>query len=145
VKPSGLILLILTVACGPTTPIATIVVEAPSPVVKGDSLGEAIGLETLGAVFTPLLKAGCHIPCEVTETFGTAEDSMTEIAIHLYRGSAQLVTNNHPLGTFAIVGIPRLPRGVAQVRVTVRAANGQILMRARDTSGARIRLESRNR
>ncbi len=131
-----------SVGCSRT---ASIVVEANSPVVTGSELGESIGLETLGGVFTVLLQQGCELPCEKTEVFSTAEDNQTEIQIFLARGSASRAAENHSLGAFAILGLPPLPRGQPSVRVTIRARNGRITLTARDDAGAPIRIEHRER
>ncbi len=141
---STLTLLLACFACLSPSSTASIVVEHDSPVVVGTQLAEPIGLETLGGVFTTLLEKGCRLPCEITETFSTAEDNQTEIKIFLFRGPAAMAVKNHPLGAFAIVGVPAMPRGRPLVHVTLRAADGRIVMRARDSTGAPIRIERRS-
>jgi molecular chaperone DnaK (HSP70) len=105
---------VITVTSAQTTSIAqsaSVVVEANSPVLRRTQLTEAIGLETLGGVLTPILKAGCALPCEVTSTFTTAPDKQTEIKISLFRGSGGLASENYSLGSFAILGIPPIATG----------------------------------
>src|SRR5687767_13117866 len=81
-----------------------VVLERNSPAVgNGGSLVEDVGLETIGGVFTPLLKSGCATPCRVSEIFSTAQDSQSKIQISLFRGGAKLVSDNHPLGMCHIV------------------------------------------
>jgi len=101
---------------------------------------ESIGIETLGGLFTPLLEAGCSIPCEVTNTFSTAADNQSEISIALVRGTNELAAQNHDLGRFVVKGIPPAPRGEPQVEIAVRAAGGTISLAVRDLSGARLQL-----
>jgi molecular chaperone DnaK len=123
---------------------ASAIVEVDSPALKGDSLREPIGLETLGGVFTAVLEEGCHLPCQTTQTFSTAEDGQTEIKIALFRGRDSVAANNHSLGTFTVVGIPTMPRGRPSVRITVLAADDRIVIFAQESSGAQLRIERRS-
>lgn len=107
-------------------------VEGVSPLVSGSELAEAIGIETLGGVFTPLLERGCVLPCEVTQVFGTADDRQTVILIYLFRGTGTFVKDAHPLGTFRISGVRALPRGEAQVQVRISASSQGITLAARE-------------
>lgn len=122
---------------------AAIAVEDDSPVLAGGRLGESVGLETAGGVFTPLLPAGCEIPCEITEGFSTLEDNQDEIRISLYRGSSPRVIGNHFLGEFTIGGIPRMVRGVPLISVTLRASLRVISLTARGPLGIQLTIERR--
>lgn len=84
------------------------------------TLREAIGIETLGGVFTPILEQGSQIPCSVSQAFSTAEDGQAQITIRLFRGNSDLVRSAHHLGAFQIGGIPPLPRGEPKVLVEFR-------------------------
>jgi hypothetical protein len=53
---------------------------------------EAIGVETLGGAFTPLLSKHWAVPCSTTDIFTTAADGQTQLTIKLYRGNARLVS-----------------------------------------------------
>jgi len=145
----GTILLVMvTVASAQTTSIAQsalVVVEANSPALRRAQLAEPIGLETLGGVFTPILKAGCSLPCEATNTFSTAADKQTEIKISLFRGSGNLAAQNYSLGSFAILGFPPLPRGKLIIEVTLQAAGADINLIAKDPAGAQLRIERRDK
>jgi molecular chaperone DnaK len=134
-------LLLWLVACTAGPPIAHIVVERDSPAIAADRLAQAIGIETLGGVFTPLLEAGCSIPCETTKTFSTAADNQSEISIALFRGTAELAADNYALGRFAVTDIPAAPRGIPQVAITFRAESARISLSARELSGAAVQLE----
>jgi molecular chaperone DnaK len=122
---------------------ASVMIESQSAAIQGHQLLEPVGIETLGGVFTPILEPGCRMPCEVTNIFSTAEDNQTEILIHLSRGTKSVTKENHPLGTIAIVDIPPLPRGRPQVKVTLKAIGGNILLFASDSSRSRLRIERR--
>ena len=142
-----ILLAAVTVASVQTTSTAqsvSVVIEANSPALGRDQVAESIGVETLGGVFTRILEAGCPLPCEVTHTFSTAQDKQTEIKISLSRGSGRLVSENHPLGSFAVVGIPPLPRGKPIIAVTLRATGADIILIAKDSAGAQLRIERRD-
>jgi molecular chaperone DnaK (HSP70) len=100
-------------------------------------LVENVGLETIGGVFTPLLKTGCETPCKVSEIFSTAQDNQGKIEISLFRGAGSLVSENHALGACYIVNIPAAPRGYPQIEVTVEAADGEIRLSAVDMATKR--------
>ncbi len=114
-------------------------VEAPSPAVdtaRGE-LVEGVGIETLGGVFTPILEAGCRLPCSRTETFSTAADGQTEIQLSLFRSSgAKLVGEATSLGDYSVVELPAKPRGVVQVEVMFVADESGVRIMARQTDHA---------
>jgi molecular chaperone DnaK len=83
------------------------------------------------------------MPCEVTNVFSTAEDNQTEILLHLFSGPKEVAAENRSLGTYAIVGIPPLPRGRPQVAVTLRAVGGDLILSARDASHSLLRIQRR--
>ncbi len=93
---------------------------------------EALGIETLGGVFTPLIKSGTKVPCSLAEVFSTAADGQTRIMVSPFRGTNSMAASNHALGRFQIVGIPSAPRGTPQVEVTFTITERQILLSARD-------------
>jgi molecular chaperone DnaK (HSP70) len=112
---------------------APLVVEDATPLVgAGRTTTEALGIETLGGVFTPLIKSGTTVPCSLSEVFSTAADGQSQIMVTPFRGTNQLVVNNHALGRFQIVGIPSAPRGTPQIEVTFTITQRQILVSARD-------------
>ena len=112
---------------------APFVVEDATPIVgAGRATTEALGIETLGGVFTPVMKAGTVVPCSLSEVFSTAADGQSQIIVVPFRGTNQMVASNHALGRFEILGIPSAPRGTPQVEVTFTITDRQILISARD-------------
>ncbi|MCB1590411.1 MAG: Hsp70 family protein [Xanthomonadales bacterium] len=53
-------------------------------------------------MFTPVLEAGCTLPCRSTQHFSTAVDDQTEIMLSLYRGVSERSSENDHLGRFVI-------------------------------------------
>ncbi|MDY7076190.1 MAG: molecular chaperone DnaK [Chloroflexota bacterium] len=92
-----------------------------------------LGLETLGAVMTPLIERNTTIPVRKSETFSTAADGQTAVTIHVLQGERQMATDNNSLGMFNLEGIPPAPRGVPQIEVTFDVdANGIMNVSAQD-------------
>jgi molecular chaperone DnaK len=116
-------------------------VERHSGAVVAGQLVEDIGIETLGGVFTPLLARGRQVPCDVTETFGTAADNQDNVQIRLFRGVAGLARDATPLGRFTIDNLPKRPRGEVVVAVTFAfTADGTLVIRASERSGHAVSL-----
>jgi molecular chaperone DnaK len=127
------VLAVLLCGCTNRTANKSIVLERDSAAV-GDRgiLVENVGLETLGGVFTPLLKTGCVTPCKDAEIFSTAQDNQTKLQVTIYRGKEKLVSSNHLLGRCYVVAIPTAPRGIPNIEVTVEAAEKEIRIQALD-------------
>jgi len=111
---------------------APLVVEDSTPIVGAGRTTEAFGIETLGGVFSPLIKSGTAVPCSLSEIFSTAADGQSQIVVTPFRGTNQMAASNHALGRFQIVGIPAASRGTPQVEVTFTITERQILISARD-------------
>jgi molecular chaperone DnaK len=111
---------------------APLVVEDATPIVGAGRTTESLGIETLGGVFTPLIKPDTTVPCSLSEIFSTAADDQSQIIVAPFRGTNQMAARNHSLGRFQIVGIPFGPRGTPQVEVTFTITERQILISARD-------------
>ena len=104
------------------------------------ALIESIGIETLGGVFTPLLQAGCSVPCVATEVFSTAADNQSAIKIHIYRGTAPRVEADRDLGLFTVEDIPSALRGAPKIEISLVASRDGVVLRARSLTGGKIRL-----
>ncbi|MCK4429415.1 MAG: molecular chaperone DnaK, partial [Candidatus Aenigmarchaeota archaeon] len=77
-----------------------------------------LGIETLGAVMTPLIEKNTTIPIKKSQVFSTAADMQTAVTIHVLQGERPMAGDNTSLGNFNLVGIPPAPRGVPQIEVT---------------------------
>ena len=104
-----------------------------------------LGVETLGAVATPLIEANTTIPTSKTETFSTAADNQTEVTIHVLQGNRPMAIDNRTLGRFNLAGIAPAPRGMPQIDVTFDIdRNGIINVSAKDKATGKeqsIRIE----
>ncbi len=105
---------------------------------SGKVLTESIGVETLGGVFTVVIKKGTECPVTVKEVFSTAEDNQAAVDIHVLRGNAKLAKDNRTLGRFQVHGIPSAPRGVPQIDVSfILDREGNLEVKARDKATGR--------
>jgi molecular chaperone DnaK len=106
----------------------------------------SLGIETLGGVMTALIPRNTTIPTKKTETFSTADDSQTQVEIHVLQGERPMARDNRTIGKFQLTGIPPAPRGVPQIEVTFDIdANGILHVSAKDKATAKeqkIRIEA---
>jgi molecular chaperone DnaK len=92
-----------------------------------------LGIETLGAVTTPIIERNSTIPTKKSQIFTTAADNQPAVTIHVLQGERKMASDNRTLGKFELVGIPPAPRGVPQIEVTFDIdADGILHVSAKD-------------
>ncbi|MFC1952894.1 molecular chaperone DnaK [Chloroflexota bacterium] len=92
-----------------------------------------LGIETLGAVATPLIPRNTTIPTSKSQIFSTAADNQPSVEIHVLQGERPMAVDNKTLGRFMLDGILPSPRGVPQVEVSFDIdANGILSVKAHD-------------
>ncbi len=92
-----------------------------------------LGIETLGAVRTPLIDRNTTVPTSKSQIFSTAADNQTQVEINVLQGERPMAADNKSLGKFILAGIPPAPRGVPQIEVTFDIdANGILNVKAVD-------------
>jgi len=93
----------------------------------------SLGIETLGGVFTPLIKRNTSIPTQASQIFSTAEDGQTKVVIKVYQGERSVAADNKLLGSFELVDIPTAPRGIPKIEVSFNIdSNGIVHVTAQD-------------
>ena len=93
----------------------------------------SLGIETKGGVFTKLIDRNTSIPTSKVMTFTTAEDNQESVEIHILQGESEMAAFNKSLGTFRLVDILPVRRGLIEIDVTFDIdANGIIHVKAED-------------
>jgi len=93
----------------------------------------SLGIETMGAVATPVIEKNTTIPTKKSQVFSTAEDNQTAVTIHVVHGERKQAAQNKSLGRFDLGDIPPAPRGMPQIEVTFDIdANGILNVSAKD-------------
>jgi len=97
-----------------------------------------LGIETLGAVATPLIPRNTTIPTSKSQIFSTAADNQPSVEIHVLQGERPMATDNRTLGRFMLDGILPAPRGMPQIEVSFDIdANGILNVKAHDKGTGR--------
>jgi molecular chaperone DnaK len=92
-----------------------------------------LGIETMGAVMTPLIDKNTTIPTNKSQVFSTAEDNQTAVTVHVLQGERKQAAENKTLGQFNLTDIPAAPRGMPQIEVSFDLdANGILNVSAKD-------------
>jgi molecular chaperone DnaK (HSP70) len=85
----------------------------------------ALGIETAGGAFFPLINANRKTPCEQSQWFTSDSDGMTSLEINIYQGAAKLVKDNSLIGTVKIDGLPSRPAGKLDIEVIFKVGEEQ--------------------
>jgi len=98
-----------------------------------DKTSLSMGIETVGGVFTPIVKRDTQIPTKKTQVFSTNQDNQSKVTIDVFEGERTMTRDNHALGKFGLSGIPPAPRGIPQIEVTFEVnADGILEVTAAD-------------
>jgi len=93
----------------------------------------SLGIETMGGVFTKLIKKNTTIPTKVSQTFSTADDNQPAVTVAIAQGEREFIKDNKKLGEFNLEGIAPAPRGVPAIEITLDIdANGILKVSAKD-------------
>lgn len=93
----------------------------------------SLGLETLGGIFSPIIKRNATIPTRKTQTFTTSEDNQRSVKIKVFQGEREIASQNHYLGEFELDNLPPGPRGSLKIDISFEVdENGLIHVKAVD-------------
>jgi molecular chaperone DnaK len=98
-----------------------------------DVVPRALGIAVAGGYAEPIIERNTPIPVERTRSFVTSHDNQTMVVIQVCQGESRRFSENAPLGTLTLEGVPPRPRGEAEIEVTFTVDTDGILdVRARD-------------
>jgi molecular chaperone DnaK len=103
-----------------------------------DVIPMAIGLEKAGGAFHTVFPRNAPIPNAKQLLATTSIDNQTELAMRIYQGDHEMVSQNELLGEFTFSGIRTDKAGRVQVEITFDVSvEGILTMRARDPATGR--------
>jgi len=77
----------------------------------------SLGIETMGGLMDVLIPRNSKIPSRVGRQYTTQKDGQSAIAISVYQGERDLVSDNRKLASFTLGGIPGMPAGLPKVEI----------------------------
>ena len=100
-----------------------------------DRLPISIGVDTNG-IFTPIVSRNSVIPLTITKSFTTDKDYETSININILQGEEYFSKDNLLIGSFELVDITPLLKGVPVIYITIHInINGIIEVSAKERRG----------
>jgi molecular chaperone DnaK len=93
----------------------------------------SLGIEVKGGLFERLIEKNTTIPVEESKVFTTAVDNQTSIQVRVFQGEREISEENELLGEFMLTGIPPVPAGTPQIKVSFKIdADGILKVSAED-------------
>jgi molecular chaperone DnaK (HSP70) len=83
-----------------------------------DVMPLSLGIETLGGSVSVVIPRNTTIPTRADETFTTSVDGQTTVTLHVVQGERELARECRSLARFELRGIPPMPAGVPEIKVT---------------------------
>ena len=82
------------------------------------NLSEDLDIKKKGHLMSVIIPKGAKIPITKTEEYETTYDNQESTLIDIYEGENKYVKDNHFLGSFNLVNLPKKPKGEVIIKVT---------------------------
>ena len=106
-----------------------------------DVIPLSLGLETVGGAMAKVVMRNSPVPAEAHEMFSTSVDGQTSIKLNILQGEREMAADCRSLGEFHLRGVPAMPAGIPQLRVTFRVDANAILSVAAHELRTGVRLD----
>lgn len=77
----------------------------------------SLGVESIGGEMIKIIKRNSSIPCCQEYKFSTTYDNQTHIQIKIYEGDRILTKDNYLIGTFELIDLPPMPKGILRINL----------------------------
>lgn len=99
------------------------------------NLSENLQIKKKGNLMSVIIPKGSRIPIEKNKLYETSYDNQDFTTISIYEGEYRYAKDNHLLGIFKLLGLPKKPKGEVKINVTFSIdENGIINISAFETS-----------
>jgi molecular chaperone HscA len=78
----------------------------------------SLGIETLGGTMDVLIPRNNKIPAKLKKEYTTSVDGQVNLAVNVYQGEREMVTDNRKIGEFILNNIPAMPAGLPKIEMT---------------------------
>jgi len=92
-----------------------------------DVIPLSLGVEAKGGIMSKIIEKNTQIPIKMKKMYSTSEDKQTNVEIKVFEGEREFVCNNHKIGVFELIDIPKLPRGVPKIEICFDVDSNGIL------------------
>jgi molecular chaperone DnaK (HSP70) len=92
-----------------------------------DVIPLSLGIETAGGAMAKIVMRNSPVPAEAHEMFSTGVDGQTSVKLNILQGEREMAADCRSLGEFHLRGVPAMPAGIPQLRVTFRVDANAIL------------------
>eukprot|EP00545_Synedropsis_sp_CCMP1620_P013401 CAMPEP_0119011214 /NCGR_PEP_ID=MMETSP1176-20130426/5525_1 /TAXON_ID=265551 /ORGANISM="Synedropsis recta cf, Strain CCMP1620" /LENGTH=612 /DNA_ID=CAMNT_0006964003 /DNA_START=102 /DNA_END=1940 /DNA_ORIENTATION=- len=95
----------------------------------------SLGVELIGGKMSNIIGRNSSIPASKTNPYSTTSDNQSSIMVKVYEGEHEETDQNNLLGEFELTGIPKMPRGEPDIRISFNLdANGILNASASEVS-----------
>ena len=78
----------------------------------------SLGIETIGGLMDVLIPRNSKVPSQLKKEYTTSVDGQINLAVNVYQGEREMITDNRKIGEFILKGIPSMPAGIPKVELT---------------------------